>query len=266
MRSNQDGFTLVEIAIVLLIIGILIGGFAMPIGQQVENKRRSDARHQIDEVKEALIGFAMAHGRLPCPAGPGAPKGEEAYANAAARLNGICQYPHGMVPHATLGLRGPMTADLLLADPWNSPLRYSVAINDANGDGQPYDFTRTAAFTRNELPALGNLVICSAASSSATQCDASDTTLAEGIPAVIYSLGKNWASPSSSADELHHSNLPAFTANTGAPAYRRPTAANRVFVSTDMRTDESNPYDDILNWVSPYILTTKMIEAGRLLP
>lgn len=266
MQQKQTGFTLVEISIVLLIIGILIGGFAMPIGQQVENKKRSDARNQIAEVKESLIGFAIAHGRLPCPAGPGNPKGEEAYANAAARTNGICQYQHGMVPHVTLGIRGPMTNDLLLADPWNSPLRYSVATNDINSDGLTHDFTRANSYTRSQLPALGNLIICSTASSSNTSCSVANTTLSEGVPAVIYSLGKNWASTTPSNDELHHSNLPAFAANSGAPAYRRPTTANRIFVATDQRTAESNPYDDIIDWISPYILSAKMIEAGQILP
>ena len=65
--KKQRGFTLVEIAIVLVIVGILIGGFMMPLGIQIENKRRVDATRQIEQIKEALFGFAMAQGRLPCP-------------------------------------------------------------------------------------------------------------------------------------------------------------------------------------------------------
>ena len=62
----QQGFTLIELAIVLVIVTILVGGLAMPLSAQIEARRISETRKTIEEAKEAIIGYAMSHTTNQC--------------------------------------------------------------------------------------------------------------------------------------------------------------------------------------------------------
>jgi prepilin-type N-terminal cleavage/methylation domain-containing protein len=48
------GFTLVEMAVVMMILGLMLGGLFTAIGQSTENKRRTDTISQLALVEEAL--------------------------------------------------------------------------------------------------------------------------------------------------------------------------------------------------------------------
>ena len=67
MKNIQQGFTLIEIAIVLLIVTILLGyTIAMfPIQQELKQYRKANA--EMEEIIDSLIAFAQINGRLPCP-------------------------------------------------------------------------------------------------------------------------------------------------------------------------------------------------------
>ena len=76
--ASQNGFTLIEMAIVLMIVGLLLGGLLVPLSAQMDQRNISDTQKAMSEIKEALIGYAMANGRLPCPAVPTTPTGQTA--------------------------------------------------------------------------------------------------------------------------------------------------------------------------------------------
>ncbi len=65
MRSN--GFTLIEMAVVLLIIGLLLGGVLAPLSTQIDNDRRKETSNTLKQISDALLGYAVANVRLPCP-------------------------------------------------------------------------------------------------------------------------------------------------------------------------------------------------------
>ena len=67
-KHYLKGFTLVEMAIVIVIIGLIIGGLLAPITAQIDMRNYSDERKSMEEINEALLGFAMSNGYLPCPA------------------------------------------------------------------------------------------------------------------------------------------------------------------------------------------------------
>ena len=67
-RQRQSGFTIVEIAIVLLVVGLMIGGLVAPLSSQLEQRRVGETVRAMDEAKEALMGYALRNGYLPCPA------------------------------------------------------------------------------------------------------------------------------------------------------------------------------------------------------
>ena len=58
---------MIELAVVVFIITLLLSSVLVPLATQVEQRRVSDTRKALEEIREALIGFAIINGRLPCP-------------------------------------------------------------------------------------------------------------------------------------------------------------------------------------------------------
>jgi prepilin-type N-terminal cleavage/methylation domain-containing protein len=103
---SSRGFSLIEIAVALFILTILLGTLLVPLTTQVEQRKVSETRKALEEIREALIGFAVINGRLPCP---------DTDTNPAATGYGeedpICNAPtaEGYLPWKTLGV-APMDA------------------------------------------------------------------------------------------------------------------------------------------------------------
>ena len=64
---SQKGFSLIEIAIVLVVLGLLLGGLLGPLSVRVEQQERAKTQALLEEIKEALLGYAAINGYLPCP-------------------------------------------------------------------------------------------------------------------------------------------------------------------------------------------------------
>jgi prepilin-type N-terminal cleavage/methylation domain-containing protein len=251
---TQQGFSLVELAIVMLIMGLVLGGLAMPLSVQRENARIRDVQTQLEVVEEALEGFALVNGFLPCPATP-------ASNGYAAPSGGGCGAQHGFVPATTLNIDGARNGDNLLLDPWGSPLRYSISAADVDADGS-WDFVTPGAMQAITIPALQpDLVVCAtAAGSSPTSCASANVTLADQSPLIVYSLGKDWNS-FSSPDQLE--NVGAALGG-GATGTNYPVAADNVFVARVRNEAGGAEYDDQLRWLSANSRYRSLIEAGRL--
>lgn len=59
--KRTRGFTLIELAIVLVIITILIGGLAVPLLAQIQARRIAETQRTLEEAREAIIGYAMSN-------------------------------------------------------------------------------------------------------------------------------------------------------------------------------------------------------------
>lgn len=59
--TRPRGFTLIELAIVLVIVTILIGGLAMPLSAQIQARRIAETKKTLEEAREAIIGYAMSN-------------------------------------------------------------------------------------------------------------------------------------------------------------------------------------------------------------
>ncbi|MBI5750971.1 MAG: type II secretion system protein [Hydrogenophilales bacterium] len=227
MTRQARGFSLIEMAFVLIIVTLLLGGLLVPFATQVEQKRIAETQKAMEEIKEALLGFAVANGRLPCPdmvVGAGANDGLE------DPLGGPCAAAatEGNLPWATLGVAN--------SDAWGNRFGYRVTINFATFGG----------ITLGPPPTPGTLRICTDA--------ACGSLLANSIPAVIYSLGKNGQSfsctpvPAGRADECENRDsdndfVSRIITGPGAPA---------------------GEFDDLVVWLSPNVLFNRMVAAGRL--
>lgn len=252
--TRQNGFTLVELSIVILIMGLILGGLAMPLSVQRENARLKDAAEQLADVKDALSGFALANGYLPCPATP-------ASNGTAASSGGSCTRQHGFVPASTLGLSGTRNDDNLLLDPWASPLRYSVSAADVDGDGN-WDFVAPGEMRDVTVAALApDLAVCrTAAGSSPGNCADAASTLTDTAPFVVLSLGKDWATSNGSDQQ---ENVGA-SLGGGPSGSNYPIASDSVFVSRGRSLQSGNEYDDVVTWSSPLALYRDLVSGGQL--
>ena len=232
----ERGFTLIELAIAIFVIAILLSGILVPLTTQVTQKKTADAQKALEDVKEALLGYAMAKGRLPCPA-TAASNGIESPVSG-----GACTSAYGFVPAATLGLAGT-DAQGYAIDAWGTRIRYAVTTSNGNA------FTTVNGMRNIGMSALApNLFVCATATGITSTTCGTATMLVGSAPAVIYSLGPNWATGGAGADEAANlNNDPVFVFNLR-------TTGNSA----------NGNFDDIVTWLSTNALNSRMVMAGQL--
>ncbi len=88
IKSSNDGFTLVEIAIVMVIIGLLIGGVLK--GQaMVQNAKVKRVAKQSDELRAAVMAFYDKYGMYPGDENIAAiPPGTDNEGNGSGQITG----------------------------------------------------------------------------------------------------------------------------------------------------------------------------------
>jgi len=67
-RIDHFGFSLVEMALVILIVSLLLGGIVTYLNAQLTQARITSTNNKEQAIKAALISFIAKNGRLPCPA------------------------------------------------------------------------------------------------------------------------------------------------------------------------------------------------------
>lgn len=251
------GFSLTELAIVMVIVALLIGGMLVPFTAQRENQVFSETQKTLATVQEALLGYAAANGRLPCPAA------DTNSGNESPPGGGACTSFYGYVPAATLGLSNVTTQGMLL-DGWGFPIRYAVASNTISGKSNP--FTTPNGMRNATISAIGAtpylLSICNTSTgiqnigSANARCASSpsDTTLSNTAVAVLWSTGKNSATAGTGNDEMQNPNDQSTIANDPVFVYHPPTPSDAA----------NGEFDDLVTWLSPNLLFNRMITAGQL--
>ena len=224
----------------LAIVALLLGGLLPTISSQIEQQRRTETRKYMDEVRDALLGYAVANGRLPCP--DITSDGVEDIAAAVTTNNvpllgqSTKKFSCAVIPVGTIPGVPYNTLGVSPKDSFNSALVYGVTpafgerneVYSATGGGG----TLLSSSSFN-LSSAGTMRVCTAA------C-AADLTTTSAV--VIVSRGANWATAS----------LPDETENTNG---------DTKFVSRDF---EQNGFDDLVVWLSPNILFNRMVAAGKL--
>ncbi|MBI5681846.1 MAG: putative Ig domain-containing protein [Deltaproteobacteria bacterium] len=64
-RLSKKGFTLIELAIVLVIMGILVGIGVSMMGPLIKRAKLTETRETVKTVKEAVIGYTVSQKKLP---------------------------------------------------------------------------------------------------------------------------------------------------------------------------------------------------------
>jgi prepilin-type N-terminal cleavage/methylation domain-containing protein len=116
---KSKGFTLVEMAIVLIIVGLLVSAFLAPLSAQRDLKDYTDTKLRLEQIREALYGYAIINGSLPCPTTTANPSDNLNYGheNSTCPLTAAA----GVLPWKDLGVQEVDAWGVqrsAVADPW----------------------------------------------------------------------------------------------------------------------------------------------------
>ena len=276
--SFCKGFSLIELAVVLFIVSLLIGGMLMPLSAQQDMRAYRETEKLLANARDAVLGFAVLNERLPCPASANSAgreafcstanypcSGVEQYTYDSATNNGVCfDYYGGLLPSVSLGVQ-PTDSLGFAVDEWGQTaanrLRYAVSTNALRAFGAtlptPLVLTRSQGIKAASLKP--DLSVCSSAANvlyagtratgqnNYAQCVAG-TALIEDAMVIIYSLGKNAGSAGNGLEETHNPNPLATVASD--PAF--------------VLTNPGPGYDDQMLWISAPTLINRLVAAGRM--
>lgn len=229
------GFTLVEMAIVLVIVGLLVAAFLTPLSAQIEQRNYIDTENSLQEIKEALIGYASSHGHFPCPAVSPTNGAEDRTLTVCTGGKRV-----GILPWSELGV--PQL------DSWGHLYRYSVTLAYAD-----------SGIKINLSPLTASDITITTRDNAGNPQNLSNINT---IPVAIMSVGKNGA--------WGYSNTGAQVADTSATNVDEDANGNgngRTFVNRFPTTSAAiagGEFDDIAVWISTNIYLNRMIAAGQL--
>lgn len=230
--KNQQGFTLIELAIVLVIVTLLVGGLAMPLAAQIEARRIAETKKIMEEAREAIFGYAMTHNTggamsrpyLPCPS-----IDDNGIENRLA--TGECNASRGFFPWRDLGTASQ--------DAWGNRVRYEVTA--------PFS-SRVIGFSNADVNS-GTIQIC-----NASGC-AGPGNVASNLAVALVSYGPNgWGGRT-----VNNTNMAAPTsANELAN-----TNADTIYVSrAPSRPDSAvGEFDDLVTWIPTALLISRVCPA-----
>jgi prepilin-type N-terminal cleavage/methylation domain-containing protein len=227
------GFSLIEIAVVLFIIVLVIGSALVPLSTQVEQRQVSDTEKSLAEIRDALLGFAVANGYLPCP-DTGATGSETVTAGTGLCTTISSGIACGRLPHVNLGVSN--------SDLWGNRLTY--CINE--------QFARRSPASTFSLTTAGNDVYICATQSCTT------TVSTSAVFAVV----------SHGANEYGATKLSTGAQNTAAPhadeQENYDSDRNIVWRIRTASGATAGEFDDIVVWLPRYTLFNRMVAASKL--
>lgn len=233
------GFTLIEMSIVLIVISLILAGVLKTVGIQREQLKRDETRQQLESIKEALIGFALTNGRLPCP-----DTDADGIENPPNPANGTdCVANEGLLPHVDIGIGN--------TDVWGNPFLYAVSGSGVNSfaDDVPHPPPPAALEAANSsfgVDTNGTLII-----NDNDEAAAGVSVISNNNPAVVVSFANN--------------GLQQAACGGGLSAREQENCDGDVnFVDSFFSEVAGQEYDDLVTWVPLTIIKSRMIEAALL--
>ena len=257
--NNYNGFTLVELAMVLFILALLLGTLLTPLATSIEQQDRETTTKLLEDIRDSLLGYAIVNGHFPCPDCSDTVTGSCATVNTVDSSwinNGEEDGVDNPVTTATndrssanfvscateVGNLPWVTLDVPENDAWGTRFIYRVnTVFADNTDG-------TASCTN---PAA-NVSFCLDSANDATLDvqDVSGSSVAADVPAIVVSVGNN-------SDEL-------FANFSSLEQQNQDGTTNTIFISDDYQQQSGAEFDDLLIWITPPTLMFHMVKAEKL--
>ena len=118
-RSRRDGFTLIEIMAVVVIMGMLMAVLAVGVSGQIDNARAKTAQLHLSRIGSALEFYKMDNSRFP---------------NTDQGLEALVRQPTAAPLPRNYNPQGYINEEQLV-DPWGEPFQYRQP-----GEHNPYTF------------------------------------------------------------------------------------------------------------------------------
>lgn len=221
-RRIQHGFSLVEVAIVLVIIGVLLAGITGPLSTWRDHAAYKQTELYLEQSRKALLTFAAVKGYLPCPDTDG--DGDE------DRTLNHCDSDHGTLPWLDLGLEKET--------PWNAAAAYIVH-GRADNECDTSTANKAECFFSSNATEQYNFSTSAGFPGKLNINDADAKKLVEQGVAIVISYGVN-------SDVLTAAKC---TANSGGVLEAENCDNDETFIHTTHRTAAGNSYDDQLIWL-----------------
>jgi prepilin-type N-terminal cleavage/methylation domain-containing protein len=255
-RFGGEGFTLIELAIVITIIGLIVGTLIPAWFSQAANQRIASTKTGADMIKSALISFISRNNRLPCPAN-GALAVDDPNYGSETTPPGTCTGAivadtsvRGIVPWLSLGLSEPAASDAYIRR-----FSYQVTTSQTNLNAT------TLPGMRGTITIHGIAPIQLGLAPTGNQVNACSTTAGDNscnIASIvaIVSHGEN------GFGAFLPSGAVMSAANAAREAENADNDAN--LVRADYSNNPIDPFDDILLTVTPDELIGGLIQAGSI--
>ena len=272
-QSNREaGFTLVELAVVVIIIGFLATMGISALNVQQANAAVSATKKNQDTIKDALTGYLGRKKRLPCPAVDTLGGLDATTRNGLPPLN--CKTYFGLVPYLELGLPRSVALDgwehfisYAVSPTWattyNSAISPAPGGNTTNTTVNAFNVGNVGTITVNtRIPASLNppTVIANGASPYGQS--------PPGAVIALISNGLNGAGAYTAKGTQQ--TAPSGSDETANAIAQTPLPLAGLSLSTLFQrefTDQNAGYgtfDDVVLWLSPNDLLTPLIKDGSM--
>jgi prepilin-type N-terminal cleavage/methylation domain-containing protein len=142
-RKGQEGFTLVELLVVVTIIGLLVGLISVAVPKAIESGMKAKTKGELTAIVAAVKAYKQEYGRWPVNLPNGVDDEDSEAAGTYSWCDGnksktlmqiLCASPQdtsGLNPKGVRFLEGP-TQDGTFVDPWNTQYIVKLDTNDSN--------------------------------------------------------------------------------------------------------------------------------------
>lgn len=290
--KRQHGFSLIELAIVLVIITILIGGLAMPLSAQIQARRIAETRADMQAIHDALIGYAMSnYVAISPPACKCSYDSSGAYQSSTCAETGLCPASTSTSPTgisfspsrhylpcpdtANDGIEGPRNSTTGNCEQTRGGLPWiTLGVKGQDAWGNRYTYAITPKFGNNKIgftsmspappatpptnPSAGNLNIY-------PDNTCGTPSAAKDVPVIVVSHGPNGRG-ARNVNFISGTPTPAPPSDTSKDELQNlnrgvsllPCGNDTQFVSAN----PSDAFDDLLMWVSSNELFNRVCQSG----
>jgi prepilin-type N-terminal cleavage/methylation domain-containing protein len=261
LNNKSSGFTLVEVAIVLVVVGLLLAGGINLMSVSSDTASYKESKNNLNDIKEAILGLYVNKNFLPCPdtntppdgfgnyltpagAGAGTTASDDAFKTGTG---GVCASPMGWLPFNDLGIGGN-------GDSWGEPIKYVTS--------RTFSVKATSSFCSSNIRPNANNQI------TIQDLQTTPVTVGDWAGFALISTGKN-------GRQTNAGMTGAFTGDGGcAPGASPPldarerancTASNAPMIlryGNQMINGTTVIFDDIVVWVGDMQLISELRKSG----